>query len=51
MAPVRLVFNRLSYINEMIPNTLKHELWVQWSGSGAFVAKNSDAILFSELAR
>jgi hypothetical protein len=24
---------------------------VQWSGSGAFVAKNSDATLFGELVR
>jgi hypothetical protein len=35
----------------MVQNALKHELWVQWRGSGAFVAKNFEAISFSELAR
>jgi hypothetical protein len=35
----------------MVQNTPKHEFLVQWSGSGAFVAKNSDATLFSELVR
>jgi hypothetical protein len=29
----------------------KHEFWVQWSGSGAFVSKNSDTTSFSELVR
>jgi hypothetical protein len=33
----------------MVRNTPKHEFWVQWSRSGAFVAKNSDATLFSDL--
>jgi hypothetical protein len=37
--------------NEMVRNVPKHEFWVQWSGSGAFVAKNSDATMFSELVR
>jgi hypothetical protein len=49
MALVRLALHRLSGSNEMVRNALKHVFWVQWSGSGAFVAKNSDAILFSEL--
>jgi hypothetical protein len=31
------------------PKRPKHEFCVQWSGSGAFVAKNSDATLFREL--
>jgi hypothetical protein len=35
--------------NETIRNAPKHEFWVQWSGSDAFVAKNSDVTLFSEL--
>jgi hypothetical protein len=35
----------------MVRNAPKHNFWVQWSGSGPFVAKNSDATLFSELAR
>jgi hypothetical protein len=51
MAPVRLVLHRLSCSNESVQNALKHEFWVQWSGSGAFVVKNSDATLFSELVR
>src|SRR6185503_14607104 len=28
---------------QMVRNALKHEFWVQWSGSSGFVAKNSDA--------
>jgi hypothetical protein len=45
------IAHRLSYTNEMARNAPKHEFWVQWSGSGAFVAKNFDATLFSELVR
>jgi hypothetical protein len=37
--------------NETVRNAPKHEFWVQWSGSGAFVAKKSDATFFSELVR
>jgi hypothetical protein len=51
MAPVRPVLHRLSCSKETVRNTPKHEFWVQWSGSGAFVAKNSDKSLFSELVR
>jgi hypothetical protein len=51
MALVRLALLRLSSSNEMVRNALKHEFLVQWSGSGAFVAKNSDATLFSKLVR
>jgi hypothetical protein len=51
MAPVRQVSHRLSCINEMVQNARKHEFWVQRNGSAAFVAKNSNATLFSELAR
>jgi hypothetical protein len=51
MAPVRPVLHRLSDSNEMVRNALKHELWVQWRGSGGFVAKNFEAISFSELVR
>jgi hypothetical protein len=43
--------HRLSCSNEIVQNTPKHEFWVQWNGSGAFIAKNSDATLFSELVR
>jgi hypothetical protein len=35
----------------MVRNAPIHEFWVQWSASGAFVAKNSDVTLFSELMR
>jgi hypothetical protein len=30
-------------------NALKHEFWVEWSGSGAFFAKNANATTFSKL--
>jgi hypothetical protein len=45
------VFHRLLCSNETVRNAPKHELWVQWSGSGAFVAKNFNATSFSELGR
>jgi hypothetical protein len=48
MAPVQLVLHQLSCYNETAQNTQKHKFWVQWSGSGAFVAKNSGATLFIE---
>jgi hypothetical protein len=51
MPPVRLVLHRFSWSNETVRNTPKHEFWVHWSGSGAFVAKNFDATSFSELVR
>jgi hypothetical protein len=35
----------------MVQNAAKYEFWEQWSGLGAFVAKNSDATSFSELVR
>ena len=28
---------------QIVRNAPKHQFWVQWGGSGAFVAKNSDA--------
>jgi hypothetical protein len=49
MALVRPVLHRLPCSNETVRNTPKDEVWVQWSGSGAFIAKNFDAISFSEL--
>jgi hypothetical protein len=49
MAPVRPILHQLSCSNETVRNAAKHEFCVQWSGSGAFVAKNSDATVFSEL--
>jgi hypothetical protein len=51
MALFGQVLRRLSCCNETVRNTPKHEFWVQWSGSSAFVAKNSDTTLFSELVR
>jgi hypothetical protein len=51
MAPVRPDLPQLSCSNETVRDDLKHEFWVQWRGSGVFVAKNFEAILFSELVR
>jgi hypothetical protein len=51
MAHVRPVSHRLSCSNETVRNAPKHEFWVQWSGPGAFVAKNSNTTSFSELMR
>jgi hypothetical protein len=48
MALVRPVLHRLSCSKEVVQNTQKLEFWVKWSGSSVFVAKNSDATLFSE---
>jgi hypothetical protein len=49
MVLVLPIFHRLSYSNETVRNAPKYEFWVECSGSGAFVAKNSDATLFTEL--
>jgi hypothetical protein len=49
MALVWPVLHRLSYSNEMVQNAPKLEFWILWCGSGAFVAKNSNTTLFSEL--
>ena len=38
-----------SKCTKMVRNTAKHEFRVQWGGSGAFVAKNSDATSWHEL--
>jgi hypothetical protein len=40
MALVRQVLHRLSFSNETVREAAKYEFWVQWSGSGALVAKN-----------
>src|SRR6185312_5868862 len=34
---------------QIVQNTPKHQFRVQWGGSGAFVAKNSDATSWHEL--
>src|SRR6185312_4526171 len=51
----RLVLHRVSYDNQMVPtahkwyeNARKHQFRVQWSGLGAFVAKNSIATSWHE---
>jgi hypothetical protein len=49
MVPVRPVLHRLSCSNETVRNAPNLEFWVQWSGSGAFVAKKANATSFSEL--
>jgi hypothetical protein len=51
MALISPVLHRLSCSNKIVRNALKHEFWVQWSGSGVFVAKNYNATSFSELVR
>jgi hypothetical protein len=51
MAPVRRVLHRRSCSKKMVRNATKHEFWVHWSGSVAFVAKNFDATTFSEIVR
>jgi hypothetical protein len=51
MEPFRPVLHRLSCSNETVRNAPKHEFWVQWSESGAFVAKNFDATSFNKLVR
>jgi hypothetical protein len=51
MAPVQPILHRLSCSNETIRNARKHDFWVHWSGSGAFVAKNIEVTSFSELVR
>jgi hypothetical protein len=51
MAPVRPVLHRLSCSNKTVRNIPKHEFWVQWSGSGVFVTKSSNATSFSKPVR
>jgi hypothetical protein len=51
MALVRPVLHRLLGSNETVLMAPKHEFWVPWSGSGAFVAKNFDATSYRELLR
>jgi hypothetical protein len=51
MALVRLVLHRLSWCNEMVRDSPKHEFWVQWSGLDTFFAKKANATSFSELVR
>jgi hypothetical protein len=49
MAPVWPVLDRLLCSNETVQSATKHEFWVQWCESGAFVVKNFEETSFSEL--
>ena len=56
IAPVQHVLQKVSCSNETFANAPKHyenapkqEFTVQWGGSRAFVAKNSDGISWHEL--
>ena len=56
IAPVQPILHRVTCSNETLTNATKHyknapkhEFSVQWGGSGAFIAKNSDAISSHEL--
>jgi hypothetical protein len=51
MAPILPVSHRLSCNNETVRHGPKHEFWVEWSGSGAFVAKNANTTSINELGR
>jgi hypothetical protein len=48
MSPVQPVLHQVSGSNETVRNAPKHEFWVDWIGSGALVAKNSNATSISE---
>jgi hypothetical protein len=50
-APARPVLHQNLCSHKMVENNVKHEFRVQWGGSDAFVAKNSDATSFNELVR
>src|SRR6185312_4602178 len=47
--PVLHQFSKATKRSQMIRNATKHEFRVQWGGSGAFVAKNSNATLWHKL--
>jgi hypothetical protein len=49
MALVRPVLQGLSCSNETVRNAPKYEFWVQWSGSGATVAKNFTQVRLENL--
>jgi hypothetical protein len=51
MARVQPVLHGLWSGKETVRNGQKHEFWVQWSGSVAFVVKNFKATSFSKLVR
>jgi hypothetical protein len=49
MAPVRPVLYRLSCSNETVRKAPKHEFLIEWSGSGAVVAKTQTQLHFANL--
>jgi hypothetical protein len=49
MALVRPVCTDIHVVMKQFESPAIHEFWVKWSGSGAFIAKNSEATSFSEL--
>jgi hypothetical protein len=49
IAPVGPVLHRSLCSYETVRNAMKHEFGVQWGGSGAFVAKITDATSLHEL--
>jgi hypothetical protein len=51
MALVRPVLHRVSCRNKTVQHVAKYEFWVQWSRTGAFVAKKANATSFSEVGR
>jgi hypothetical protein len=51
MVPVRPVFHQLSCSKKIVRKAPKNEFCVEWIGSGAVVAKISNATSFSELVR
>ena len=58
IAPVQTILHRVSRSNETLTNASKHyenaskhEFRVQWGGSRAFIAKNSDASSWHEVLR
>src|SRR6185369_11250807 len=48
-APCFVTLPNCPKCTQIVRNTRKHQFRVQWGGSGAFVAKNSDATLWHEL--
>jgi hypothetical protein len=54
IAPVQIALSFMQERNnpkctETLQNAPTHEFSIQWGGPGAFIAKNSDAILWHEL--
>ena len=48
-APTFVRLQNGAKFTQIVQNVPKHEFSVQWGGSGAFIAKNSDATTWHEL--